>query len=177
MKEEELDKKKITETKTDEVCEKCSSPMIIKLGRFGKFLACTNYPDCKNTKPLDDEGKIEEPEKIEEKCPNCKSEMVMKQGRFGKFLACSNYPDCKTTQNISKVLGIKCPECKKGDIVEKRTRSGKTFYACDAYPDCEHAVWSKPTGEYCPKCKQLLLHGAKETAKCESCDFSKTIEE
>lgn len=177
MKEEELDKKKITETKTDDVCEKCSNPMIIKLGRFGKFLACTNYPDCKNTKPLDDEGKIEEVEKREEKCPNCQSEMIMKQGRFGKFLACSNYPDCKTTQNISKALGIKCPECKKGDIVEKRTRSGKTFYACDAYPDCEHAIWSKPTGEYCPKCKQLLLHGAKETAKCESCDFSKTIEE
>ncbi len=173
MKEKELDKKEITEEKTDEICDKCQSGMIIKLGRFGKFLACSNYPDCKNTKPLGDDGKIEEPEEIDEKCPKCSSAMIMKQGRFGKFLACSNYPDCKTTQNISKSLGVKCPQCKKGDIVEKRTRAGKTFYACDAYPDCEHAVWSKPTGDLCPECKQLLLHAAQDKIKCESCNFVK----
>ena len=173
MKEKELDKKEITEEKTDEICDKCQSAMIIKLGRFGKFLACSNYPDCKTTKPINEAGEIEEPEKVDEKCPKCSSDMIMKEGRFGKFLACSKYPDCKTTQNITKSLEIKCPKCKKGEIVEKRTRTGKIFYACDTYPDCEHAVWSKPTGKYCPECKQLLLHGSKDTIKCENCNFIK----
>ena len=173
MKEKELDKKEITEEKTNEICEKCQNAMIIKLGRFGKFLACSNYPDCKNTKPLSEDGQIEEPKKVKEKCPKCAQAMIMKQGRFGKFLACSNYPDCKTTQNINKSLGVKCPQCQKGNIVEKRTRAGKIFYACDTYPDCEHALWSKPTGDYCPECKQLLLHAAQDKIKCESCNFIK----
>ena len=125
MKEKELDKKEITEEKTNEICEKCQNAMIIKLGRFGKFLAC------------------------------------------------SNYPDCKTTQNINKSLGVKCPQCQKGNIVEKRTRAGKIFYACDTYPDCEHALWSKPTGDYCPECKQLLLHATQDKIKCENCNFTK----
>ena len=172
-KEKELDKKEITETATDEICDKCDNPMVIKLGRFGKFLACSNYPDCKNTKPLDEDSKIEEPEKTKEKCPNCDNPMIMKQGRFGKFLACSNYPDCKTTKNMNTSLDVKCPKCKKGEIVEKRTKKGKPFYACDQYPDCEHAVWSKPTGELCPDCKGLLLHKNKSLIQCESCEFTK----
>ncbi len=172
-KEKELDKKEITETATDEICDKCDNPMVIKLGRFGKFLACSNYPDCKNTKPLDEDSKIEEPEKTKEKCPNCDNPMIMKQGRFGKFLACSNYPDCKTTKNMNTSLDVKCPKCKKGEIVEKRTKKGKPFYACDQYPDCEHAVWSKPTGELCPECKNLLLQKNKSLTQCESCEFTK----
>ena len=172
QKEKELDKKKITEEKTDEVCEKCGSPMVIKLGRFGKFLACTNYPDCKNTKPIDEKGEPEEPETSDEVCEKCGSPMIFKQGRFGKFLACSNYPKCKTTKNIQKELGVKCPKCNQGEIVEKRTKRGKPFYACDQYPKCEHAVWSKPTGQLCPECKQLLLHAAKGKIKCEACDYT-----
>ncbi len=173
MKEKELDKKEITEKATDEVCEKCKSPMVEKLGRFGRFLACSNYPDCKNTKHINGDHEIEEPEESKEVCEKCGNPMVFKQGRFGKFLACSNYPKCKTTKNIQTSTGVKCPECGKGEIVEKRTKRGKPFYACDQYPKCEHAVWSKPTGELCPECKQLLLHAAKDKVKCESCKYTK----
>jgi len=176
MKEIEIDKKELTETATEEVCDKCSSPMVIKLGRFGKFLACSNYPDCKNTKPIGNDGKIEEPESTDEKCETCGSAMIFKHGRFGKFLACSNYPDCKTTKQVKKEVGVKCPKCHEGEMVEKRSKRGKTFFSCDQYPACEHAVWTKPTGELCPECKQLLLFAAKDKIKCEACDFEKEQE-
>jgi DNA topoisomerase-1 len=171
MKEKELDKKELTEQATTEICEKCQSPMVIKLGRFGKFMACSNYPECKNTKPLAADGTPEEPEKTDEVCAKCGSPMIFKQGRFGKFMACSNYPKCKTTKNVQKSLGVKCPQCQEGEMVEKRTKRGKPFYACDKYPACKHAVWSKPTGELCPECKQLLIYAAKDKVKCESCDY------
>ncbi len=175
-KEKELSKKEITEEKTDEVCEKCGSPMIIKLGRFGKFLACSNYPDCKNTKPINGNGEPEEPEPVGENCPNCGKPMVMKSGRFGKFIACSNYPKCKTTKQITKSTGVKCPKCNEGEMVSRRSKRGKIFYACDKYPDCRHAVWSRPTGEKCPECGQLLIQQNKTTIKCESCDYQKKVD-
>ena len=175
-KEKELDKKKLTEEKTDEVCDKCSNPMVIKLGRFGKFLACTNYPDCKNTKPINGDGEPEEPETTDEKCPNCEKPMIIKTGRFGKFLACSDYPKCKTTKNIDKGTGVKCPKCNEGEMVVKRSKRGRMFYGCNKYPDCEHLTWPKPTGEYCPDCKQLLVQANKKTIKCESCEFSKEVD-
>lgn len=176
-KDKELDKKKITESKTDEKCEKCGSDMIIKFGRFGKFMACSNYPDCKNTKPVDkDEIEAEkEAEKIDEKCETCGKPMVLKRGRFGPFLSCSDYPDCKTTKAILKKTGAKCPACGKGEIVEKKTKRGRNFYACDQYPDCDHAMWQKPTGENCPKCKNLLVFAKDKKVACSNkeCDFIK----
>jgi len=175
---EEVNKKDLTETATDEICEKCQSPMVIKMGRFGKFLACSNYPTCKNTKNLNGDGQIEAPETTDEKCPECNSAMVVKRGRFGKFLACSKYPDCKGIKRIEKTVGVKCPECKEGDIVERRSKRGRNFYSCSRYPDCKFALWSKPTGEACPKCKSLLVFGKKGTAACSNkeCDYTKTIE-
>ena len=175
MKEKELDKKKITEEKTDEICEKCKSPMVIKLGRFGKFLACSNYPECKNTKPINENGEIEEPEKIDEKCPNCGKEMIAKTGRFGKFIACSDYPKCKTTKNASQGTGVKCGKCDTGEMVTKRSKRGKIFYGCNNYPKCEHLLWGKPTGEKCPDCAQLLYQANKSTIKCEACEYSQKI--
>ena len=176
LKEKELDKKELTEEKTDEVCDKCGSPMVIKLGRFGKFLACSNYPDCKNTKPINEDGKIEEPEKVDEKCPNCGKDMIVKTGRFGKFIACSDYPKCKTTKQIAKSTGVKCPKCGEGEMVARRSKRGKIFYGCNKYPDCQHLVWGKPTGELCPDCKQLLIQANKTTVKCESCEYSKKVD-
>lgn len=173
QKEKELDKKELTEQKTDEVCDKCGKPMVIKLGRFGKFLACSNYPDCKNTKQLDDDGKIEEEETTDEKCPECGKDMVFKHGRFGKFLACSDYPTCKTTKAVNQGTGVKCNKCGKGEIVVKRSKRGKIFYACDQYPDCKHALWSKPTGEICPDCGELLIQAGKDKVKCSECKYTK----
>jgi len=173
-----VDKKELTEEATDHLCPKCGSPMVIKLGRFGKFLACSKYPECKTTQPLGNDGEPEPPELIDEKCPECGKPMQIKTGRFGKFLACSDYPKCKYTKHIVKSTGITCPKCGKGEIVEKRSKRGKTFYACSAYPACKNAYWSKPTGEKCPECGSLLVYGAKNTIVCsqKGCGYKKAAE-
>ncbi|MCK5084394.1 MAG: type I DNA topoisomerase [Candidatus Pacebacteria bacterium] len=167
-KEKEIDKKELTEEKTNEKCEKCKSPMIIKLGRFGKFMACSNYPDCKNTKQLNDKGEIEEPETTNEVCEKCGKPMTFKIGRYGKFLGCSGYPDCKNIKSIVKSTGVQCPECDKGEIVEKKSKAGKIFYACNQYPSCKHALWSKPTGEKCSKCDSLMVYAKNDSVTCSS---------
>jgi len=166
-KEKEIDKKELTEEKTDEKCEKCGSPMIIKLGRFGKFMACTNYPDCKTTKQIGEEKDLAE-EHSDEKCEKCGKPMAVKRGRFGTFLGCSGYPECKTIKSLAKPTGAKCPQCKTGDIVEKKSKAGKTFFACNGYPDCKFALWSKPTGENCPKCKSLMVLAKGDTTVCSN---------
>ncbi|MCK5476254.1 MAG: type I DNA topoisomerase, partial [Candidatus Pacebacteria bacterium] len=167
-KEKEIDKKELTEEKTDEKCEKCNSPMIIKLGRFGKFMACSNYPECKNTKQINDRGEIEEPETTNELCGKCGKPMAVKRGRFGTFLGCTGYPECKTIKSIAKSTGTKCPQCNKGDIVEKKSKAGRIFFACNGYPDCKFALWSKPTGEKCPKCQSLMVFAKNDTTICSN---------
>jgi DNA topoisomerase-1 len=143
-------KKVKAEIKTDEICDKCGADMVIKFGRFGKFMACANYPECKNTKPVSKNGEIGEPEKTDEKCPTCDSDMVIRSGRFGKFIACSKYPECKTTKPIS--LGIKCPKECGGEVVSRRTKKGRTFFGCTNYPKCDFTAWQKPVNEPCPQC-------------------------
>lgn len=170
-KDGELNKKDLTEEKTSEVCDKCGKPMIIKFGRFGKFLACTGYPDCKNTKPLPGDEKaaaLAEIKLTDEKCPNCGAPMARRMGRFGPFLGCSNYPTCKTIKNIEIKTNLKCPKCKEGDVVEKRSKRGKIFYACNRYPNCDYALWNKPTGELCPTCGQPLVYGKKGAVECSN---------
>jgi len=161
--------------KTDIQCDKCGADMVIKMARFGKFLACSNYPDCKNTKNLNEAGEPEEKEKVDEQCEKCGADMVVKYGRFGKFLACSNYPDCKNTKQIAQETGVACPKCEKGKIVTKRTKTARTFYACDQYPNCDFALWQKPTGEICPECKSLLIYGKDEQIFCSNkeCKYKK----
>ncbi len=176
-KDKEIQKKDLVEEKTNEVCPKCGKPMVIKMGRYGKFLACTGYPECKTTKPLGEDGKAAPEEPVDVKCEKCGAQMVRKTGRFGPFLGCSNYPDCKTIVNIEKKTGVACPKCGEGDIIEKRSRYGKTFYACNKYPKCENAYWSKPTGEQCPTCQSLLVYGAKGTIRCSNKECSYKIQQ
>lgn len=170
-KSKELTKKELTEEATDEKCEKCGSPMVIKTGRYGKFMACSNYPDCKNTKNIEN-GEVkekEEPTLLEKKCPDCGEPLVERSGRYGKFIGCSNYPKCKYIEGKKDYgTGVKCPECQKGEIVSKRARGGKIFYACNQYPDCKFALWSKPTGDKCDECGSLIVYGPKETTKCSN---------
>jgi DNA topoisomerase-1 len=166
-KEKEVNKKDLTEEKTNEKCEKCGKPMIIKLGRFGKFMACTNYPDCKTTKPLGEEKELNE-EFSDEKCEKCGKPMAVKKGRFGAFLGCSGYPECKNIKPIVKSTGVKCPGCNKGEIVEKKSKKGRIFYACDKYPDCKFALWSKPTGEKCGKCGSLMVYAKDDKTVCSN---------
>ena len=177
-KDKELDKKKLTEEKTSAKCPKCDKPMVIKMGRFGKFMACSGYPECKTTKPLPEEEKKQKAlakQYAQEKCPKCGAPMQVKRGRFGEFLGCTKYPDCKGIKPIEKKTGAKCPKCQVGDIVEKRSKKGRTFYACNKFPDCEFALWQKPTGEKCPDCKSLLVYAAKGNIKCSNteCKFTK----
>jgi DNA topoisomerase-1 len=162
-------KESLTE-ETDVKCEKCGSPMIIRWGRNGRFMACSTYPECKSTKPLpEDEAQVT----TNEKCEKCGSAMVVKTGRFGRFLACSGYPDCKTTKALT--LGIKCPKpgC-RGQIVEKQTRSRRLFYGCSKYPKCDFASWDKPVAEKCPVCDfpfmvAKVTKAKGEFLKCPEC--------
>ncbi len=168
QKEQDLTKKELTEEATDEICEKCGKPMVVKMGRFGKFLACTGYPDCKNTKQLGGDGEPAPAETTDEICDKCGKPMAFKHGRFGKFLACTGYPDCKNIKNHSVSTGVKCPECNQGEITEKKSRKGKIFYSCNRYPDCKFALWQKPTGDKCPDCRSLLTYAANDKIKCSN---------
>jgi len=160
-----------------EVCEKCGKPMTLKRGRFGKFLACTGYPECKNTKPFDKEPPPP-PEPTDQICEACGAPMVKKIGRFGPFLSCSRYPECKTIKSIEKKIGVICPKCGKGDIIERRSKKGKTFYSCNRYPDCDQAFWDRPTEDKCPTCGWPLLTKRKKfVCSKEGCGFSQEREE
>ena len=171
-KEEEVSKKDLTEESTDESCEKCGKPMVIKMGRFGKFLACSGFPDCKNTKEVNGDGAIEEPETTDEKCGDCGKPMQIKHGRYGKFLGCTGYPDCKGIKRIENSTGVKCTNCDKGEMVERRSKRGKTFYGCNQYPECKTALWSKPTGEKCSACGSLMVFGKNDTHACSNSECS-----
>ena len=169
-KEATLSKKDISEEATDEKCELCGKPMVIKFGRYGKFLACSGFPECKNAKPL---AGTPEAEGTDEVCDKCGKPMQIKRGRFGTFLGCTGYPECKNIKSMNKKTGVACPDCGQGEIVEKRSKRGRNFYSCNRYPDCKFALWSKPTGEKCPKCDSLIVFAAKGTVRCSSkdCDY------
>jgi DNA topoisomerase-1 len=133
----------------EEYCENCGRPMVLKKGRFGTFYACSGYPDCKTTKQIG--GSQKKPDvTLDEKCPNCGSNLVQKYGRFGEFTACSSYPTCKFVKQ--KTIGVKCPECSEGDVVERRSKRGKTFFGCSRYPDCNFVAWARPVAQKCPEC-------------------------
>jgi DNA topoisomerase-1 len=145
----DVDKANFSEQGEEEYCQNCGRPMVLKKGRFGTFLACTGYPDCKTTKQLGGpQKKADQP--LDEKCPECGSNLVIKQGRFGEFTPCSNYPKCKYVKQ--KLVGMKCPDCSEGDIIERRSRKGKTFYPCNRWPACDFVAWGKPVPEKCPEC-------------------------
>jgi DNA topoisomerase-1 len=145
----DVDKVDLSEQGDEEYCENCGRPMVLKKGRFGTFLACTGYPDCKTTKQIG--GPQKKPDQpLDEKCPQCGNNLVLKTGRYGEFTACSNYPTCKYVKQ--KTIGVKCPECSDGEVVERRSKRGKTFYGCSRWPDCNFVAWGKPVSEKCPEC-------------------------
>jgi DNA topoisomerase-1 len=139
----------------EETCENCGRPMVLKRGRFGQFLACTGYPECKTTRKIQKGGKIAAPDVVlEERCPQCGSNLVIKQGRYGPFTACSNYPKCKYIKQ--ETTGISCPECGEGEIAERRSKRG-AFYGCTRYPACKFTMRDKPVPRECPKCGARFL--------------------
>lgn len=156
---------------TDEKCELCGKPMIIKWGRNGRFMACSGYPSCKNTKPLPSEQELTK-HVVGGKCDLCGGDMVVKGGRFGAFLGCSNYPACRNTKPIS--IGVKCPKCTQGDVIERKTKRKRVFYGCSRYPDCDFASWDKPVAQSCDTCGNPYMvlkynQSRGEYLQCPSC--------
>lgn len=145
---------------TGEKCPRCEKPLVLRWGRNGKFMACSGYPDCKYTKPR------EEPEATGEACDKCGKPMVLKVSRYGRFLACSGYPDCKNTKPFS--LGVKCPkEGCGGQVVERKSKRGRTFYGCSNYPNCDFVSWYKPVNQKCPNCRHDYIEERYTQAKGE----------
>jgi DNA topoisomerase-1 len=183
--EETSDRLKPKDIPTEVVCEKCGSPMIIRWGRHGRFLACSAFPQCRNTKPIANDGNNGQfgdvgVETTDEKCDRCGSPMVIKEGRYGKFIACSNYPECKNTKPFT--TGVKCP-LDGGELIERKTKKGKTFWSCSNFPRCKFATWYRPIGQNCPECKVgIILEKKSKDGKSvifcsnKSCGYKRIIE-
>ncbi len=150
----DLDSADVQETTQEEYCENCGRPMVLKRGRFGQFMACTGYPECKTTRRLDQAKKVPDIP-LDEKCPLCSRGLLLRHGRYGEFVSCSGYPECKwVKQNF---IGVKCPQCADGEIVEKKARRGNIFYGCSNYPNCDFTSATKPVAEKCPECGSPYL--------------------
>jgi DNA topoisomerase I len=181
-----VDRKDVTTEAMDEECPKCGKPLSIRLGRRGRFVGCTGYPDCDYTRNVGDEARAE-PEVVEDRpCPECNSPLHIKSGRYGKFIGCSNYPNCKHMEPLEKPtdMGVQCPKCKQGNILKRKSRRGKIFYSCERYPDCDYALWNEPLEKPCPTCNFPIL--TKKTTKragtqivCpeQSCKFIESVDD
>jgi DNA topoisomerase I len=170
----------------DEIeCEKCGRPMVLKRGRFGEFMACSGYPECRNTKKIvksAEEITVKQDIPLEEDCPSCGKKLAIKHGRYGEFTACSNYPNCKFIK--LKSTGVHCAkEGCSGEIVERKSRRGKTFYGCSNYPECDFVLWNKPLPDPCPMCsapftviKTTKKSGTFRFCNNEECEFRESVE-
>ncbi len=168
---------------TDIICDKCGSTMIIKNSRYGKFAACPNYPTCKNTRSLDRQGNVKAdapaPVVTEQKCELCDGNLVIRNGRYGSFYACEHFPKCKFTKQITKDIGIPCPQC-GSKIVTKRGRNNSFFYSCEKYPECNFSSWDQPLQRNCPECGGMLFRKkGKDLVYCinkDSCSYTAVSE-
>jgi DNA topoisomerase I len=160
-KEESVSRKDVTTEAMNEACPKCTKPLSIRLGRRGRFIGCTGYPECDYTRNLDETAEqAAQPQKIEgRQCPKCNSDLIIRRGRYGKFIGCSGYPNCKHIEPLEKPAdtGVECPECKQATFLKRKSRYGKVFYSCARYPDCKYAVWNLPLAQPCPQCKWPIL--------------------
>jgi DNA topoisomerase-1 len=183
-KETEIKRHEIITEKTDEACPQCGKNLIIRLGRYGKFLGCSGYPGCRYIRSLagKENGAVEQDAAAGETCEKCGKPMVVKEGRYGKFLACSGYPACKSIKSLNKSVptGIKCPECGEGDVIGKKTRRNRIFYGCSRYPQCSFATWNKPVNEPCPQCgspflveKESKRYGVVVSCAKKECGYKK----
>ncbi|GAB4300729.1 MAG: type I DNA topoisomerase [Thiohalomonadaceae bacterium] len=187
-KEKEVSRKDVTQEAMDEACPKCGKPLTIRLGRRGRFIGCSGYPECDYTRNLNEtaEQKEEAPPEIVEgrTCPKCDSPLIIRQGRYGKFIGCSAYPKCKFIEPLEKPAdtGVTCPECGKGTLVQRKSRYGKMFYSCNTYPDCKYAVWNPPVNEPCPQCGWPILtlkttkrRGTEKVCPQKECGYTEQV--
>ncbi len=176
--EHRQDLKKSLQEETGEKCPECGRPLVVKWGRYGRFLACSGFPNCSYTRPLEEEK--ETPQLTGERCPECGAELLIRQGKYGRFVSCSAYPKCTYSRPLG--LGISCPEpgC-DGELVERRTKRGRVFYGCSNYPKCSFSTWDRPVPLPCPKCgfAFLLERNSKKGVRlrCPSCKSTFSEEE
>jgi len=185
--EKTVQRKDVTHEEMNEACPKCTKPLSIRLGKRGRFVGCTGYPECDYTRNMEDEaGANVEPEIIpDRKCPQCESNLIIKRGKYGKFIGCTGYPTCKFIEPLEKPadLGIECPECKQGSMLKRKSRYGKIFFSCSRYPDCKYATWNEPTKKPCPKCQWPILtikitkrRGTEEACPQKECGYTYQLE-
>lgn len=168
----------------EEACPKCAKKLAKRLGRNGYFIGCTGYPECDYTRNADEDAATAAagPQIVEGRmCPKCEKNLVIKRGRYGKFIGCSNYPNCKHMEPLEKPrdMGVQCPECKQGSMLQRKSRYGKIFYSCERYPDCKYACWNPPIVEACPKCNWPILsikttkrRGTEKVCPQKECGFA-----
>jgi DNA topoisomerase-1 len=157
---ENVKRSDVTQEKIEEKCPLCQKQLSIRLGRNGRFIGCSGYPECSYTRNLDNAEPAPPPEKVEgRQCPQCSADLVIKQSRFGKFIGCSAYPKCKFIENLEKPkdTGVPCPTCQKGMMIQRKSKTGKTFFSCAKYPDCKYAVWNEPIAKECSKCQWPMM--------------------
>ncbi|PCI22160.1 MAG: DNA topoisomerase I [Piscirickettsiaceae bacterium] len=186
-KEVSVQRSDVTQEAMDEKCPECGKQLSIRLGRNGRFIGCTDYPECGYTRNLNDAAASAEPEVVEGRsCPKCESNLIIRAGRYGKFIGCSSYPDCKHMEPLEKPKDteVLCPECKKGTILERKSRKGKIFYSCSNYPKCKYALWNEPINEPCPNCNWPILtvkttkrRGAEKVCPQQDCSYVTPCEE
>jgi DNA topoisomerase I len=186
-KAESVKRSDVTSETIDEACPKCGKPLSIRLGRNGRFIGCTAYPECDYTRNLNDEGEERAgPEIVEGKsCPLCNAQLVIRQGKYGKFVGCSAYPKCRHMEPLERPqdTGVPCPKCHNGTLVRRKSRRGKEFFSCSTYPKCDYAIWNEPINEPCPQCGWPILtlktsqrKGTERLCPQKECGFSEAVE-
>ncbi|AUB83078.1 type I DNA topoisomerase [Candidatus Thiodictyon syntrophicum] len=185
--QETVKRSDVTQEPIAEICPKCGGPLSIRLGRNGRFIGCTNYPECDYTRDLNADKAAAEPKEVIEGrvCPDCGSPLEVKNGRYGKFIGCSGYPKCKHIEPLERPedTGVTCPKCTKGTLQKKKSRRGKVFFSCSTYPKCDYAVWNDPIAEPCPRCgwpvltiKTTKRNGTEKVCPQKDCTFSEPYE-
>ncbi|MBN46902.1 MULTISPECIES: type I DNA topoisomerase [unclassified Methylophaga] len=186
-KDKEVQRSDVTQELLDEDCPKCGKKLSSRLGRSGRFIGCTGYPECDYTRNIDgEETTASEPEVVEgRKCPKCDSDLWIRTGKYGKFIGCSSYPKCKHIESLEQPdkTGVECPKCKKGEILTRKSRRGKVFYSCSEYPTCDYAIWNEPVAEPCPNCNWPILSikttkskGTEKVCPQKDCGYSVKVE-
>ena len=184
--EETVQRKDVTQEALEENCPKCAKPLSIRLGKRGRFIGCSGYPDCDYTRNMEGEvTTVSEPEVVEGRvCPDCGHALHIKIGRYGKFIGCSHYPKCKHMEPLEKPADtkIECPECHKGTLLKRKSRYGKIFYSCATYPTCSYAVWNEPIEQPCPRCawpvmtiKTTKRRGTEKVCPRKECGYAEPM--
>lgn len=170
----------VTQEKIDAKCPKCDAQLSIRLGKRGRFIGCTAYPDCDYTSSVNKTITEFQQTVDGRQCPECQSNLITKTGLYGKFIGCSGYPNCKYMEPLKKLkdTSVTCPKCNKGTILQRKTRRGKIFYSCVHYPDCDYAIWNKPVAEECQQCHWPILlikitksRGIEKVCAQKNCNF------